>query len=105
MLDIDFGATIDFIDFTEGIPRQLWFQRNWVPPDDRCIFGGAGQLVAVIAAAGRTGQGHTLPISRPGADLDYAERVLDGWQDWAKLSIYPIDLAAIRRCIQATGLT
>lgn len=105
MPDSDFGAALDFIDTAEGIPRQLRFQRNWAPPDDPRIFDGAGQLVAVIAATGRPDNGHTLPITRPDVDLDHVERVLEGWQDWAKLSTYTIDLAAIRRRIQAAGLT
>ena len=77
MPDIDFGAALDFIDPAEGIPRQLRFQRNWAPPGDPRIFDGTAQLVAVIAA-GRHDNGHTIPISRPGVNLDDVEKVLDG---------------------------
>lgn len=52
MADIDYALAYDFIDPAEGMARQLRFRRNWEPPGGPGVFGGTGQLVAVIAHAG-----------------------------------------------------
>lgn len=105
MSDIDYALAYDFIDPAEGIARQLRFRRNPAPRGHTGIFGGTGQLVAVIAHASHPNNGHTMPISRPNVDFDQVETVLDGWQSWAQSGPYTADLAVIRTHIRDAGLT
>lgn len=105
MADIDFGLALDFVDPSDGIPRQLRFARNLAPPGDPRVFDGTGQLVAVVADRTRPDDGHTLAISRPGVHIDDVQKVLDGWKSWAQINDEVINLAQIRRRIVAAGLS
>lgn len=111
MTDIDYALAWDFIDPTDGKPRQLRFRQNYAPPDDPRIWDGTGQLIAVVADARRPDNGDEIPISRPDVLLDDVEAALEGWQDWATLHVdeYDIDrtinLGTIRERIRAAGLT
>lgn len=105
MADIDFGLALDFVDPSDGIPRQLRFARNCAPPGDPRVFDGTGQLVAVVADRTRPDDGHTLAISRPGVHIDDVQKVLDGWESWAQINDEVINLAQIRRRIVAAGLS
>lgn len=103
-MDIDYGLALDFIDDHDGRPLQLRFRRNWAPAGAADTFDGTGQLIAVVADAGRADNGDIVTISRPGvahADVDAA---LDGWEDWAALTADTVNLAQIRRRIHAAGL-
>ncbi|ORW08480.1 MULTISPECIES: hypothetical protein [Mycolicibacter] len=104
MADIDFGLAYDFIDPADGIPRQLRFERNWSAPGAHQPFDGTGQLVAVVASAGRVDNGSKLAISRPEVQFDAVEAALDGWQTWAMLGEDSVNLGEIRRRIDAAGL-
>lgn len=111
MTDIDFALAWDFIDPSDGRPRQLRFRQNYAPPGDPRVFDGTGQLVAVVADARRPDNGHEIAISRPNVAFDDVEAALEGWQDWATLHVddngidRTINLAAIRERIRAAGLT
>ncbi|TDK96789.1 hypothetical protein [Mycobacterium paragordonae] len=104
MPDFDFGLALDFIDPADGVSRQLRFERNWAPPGDPRIFDGTGQLVAVVADAGRHDNSHTIAVSRPGVHLDDVHNALRGWETWAAITGTEIDLAAIRGRITNAGL-
>ena len=103
-MDIDFGLAYDFIDPYDGCPRQLRFRRNHAPAADPRTFDGTGQLVAVIADRNRADNGDVLPISRPGVTQDDVEAAIEGWHHWAMLTEDTVNLAEIRRRIQAAGL-
>jgi hypothetical protein len=103
-MDIDYGLALDFIDDRDGRPLQLRFRRNWAPAGSAETFDGTGQLIAVVADAGRTDDGDIVAISRPGVARADVEAVLDGWQDWAELTPDTINLAQIRRRIHDAGL-
>ncbi|MEB3023021.1 MULTISPECIES: hypothetical protein [Mycolicibacter] len=104
MADVDYGLAYDFIDPADGIPRQLRFVRNWAEPGASQPFDGTGQLVAVVAAAGRGDNGSALAISRPNVRRDDVEAALEGWQTWAMLGDDGVNLGEIRRRINAAGL-
>ena len=110
MTEIDYALAFDFIDPSDGVPRQLRFRRNFAPRHDPRTFDGTGQLVAVVADAHRRDNGHEVPISRPGVNFADVEAALAGWQDWATLHLADngidrvINLAQIRRRIDAAGL-
>ncbi|SBS77474.1 conserved hypothetical protein [uncultured Mycobacterium sp.] len=110
MPDIDFGLAYEFVDPSDGVPRQLRFRQNYAPPGDPRIFDGTGQLVATVADGHRADNGHELAISRPGVQLTDVELAIDGWDDWATFYVADngidrhINLAAIRRRIHAAGL-
>jgi len=104
MACIDYGLAYDFIDPNDGIPRQLRFERNYGPPGHRPTFTGTGQLVAVVAEAGRPDNGHTLALTRPDVNQAAVDQVIDGWQDWAMLSDREVNLAEIRRRVRAARL-
>jgi hypothetical protein len=103
MADIDYGLAYDFLD-ADGRPRQLRFRRNCAATGAPDTFDGTGQLVAVIANAGRPDNGDEVLLSRPGVALTDIERALDGWQDWAMLTEDTVNLVEIGRRIQAAGL-
>jgi hypothetical protein len=103
-MDIDYGLALDFIDDRDGRPLQLRFRRNWAPPGATETFDGTGQLIAVVADAGRTDDGDIVAISRAGVARADVEAVLDGWQEWAELTPDTINLAQIRRRIHDAGL-
>lgn len=111
MTEIDYALAWDFIDPADGKPRQLRFRRNFAPRNDPRIFDGTGQLVAVVADAGRADNGDEIAISRPGVLFDEVETALEGWHDWATLYVddndidRTINLGAIRDRLRAAGLT
>ena len=45
-----------------------------------------------------------MAISRPGVTFDAVEAALDGWQTWAMIGDYQVNLATIRRRIHAASL-
>jgi hypothetical protein len=104
MPDIDFGLAYEFVDPAERVPRELRFQRNYAPAGDPRTFDGTGQLVAVVADGHRPDNGHTVAISRSGIHIDDVQQVLDGWENWARISSEVINLAEIQRRITAAGL-
>jgi hypothetical protein len=105
MADIDFGLALDFVDPSDGVPRQLRFTRNWAPPGDPRVFDGTGQLVAVVADRARPDDGHTIALTRPNVHIDDVEKILDGWESWARITSEVINLAQIRRRIVDAGLS
>lgn len=104
MPDFDFGLAYEFIDQADQCPRQLRFQRSYAPADDPRTFDGTGQLVAVVTHLHRVDNGHIMAISRPGVTFDAVEAALDGWQTWAMIGDYQVNLATIRRRIHAASL-
>ncbi|GAB4667492.1 hypothetical protein [Mycobacterium avium] len=111
MTEIDYALAWDFIDPSDGKPRQLRFRRNLAPRNDPRVFDGTGQLVAVVADARRPDNGDEIAISRPGVLFDDVETALDGWERWATIleenngiDRY-MNLAAIRERLRAAGLT
>lgn len=100
MPEIDFGLAYEFVDPDEGVPRQLRFQYSGV----HRTADTTGQLVAVVADRHRPDDGHTIAITRPDVTFAAVEAALDGWQTWAMVGDYHVNLAAIRRRIQAAGL-
>ncbi|MDP7706899.1 MULTISPECIES: hypothetical protein [Mycobacterium] len=104
MSDIDYALAYDFIDPSDGIARQLRFERNWAPPGDRRIFDGTGQLVAVVAEYGHPRNGDTLPISRPDVQLSDVNNAINGWETWAAITDTTYNLAPITRRINSAGL-
>jgi hypothetical protein len=103
-MDIDYGLALDFIDDADGRPLQLRFRRNWAPADSAETFDGTGQLIAVVADAGRADDGDIVAISRPNVSRADVEAALDGWETWAELTPETVNLAHIRRRIRAAGL-
>lgn len=101
---IDYGLAYDFIDPSDGIPRQMRFERTYAQPGQGQTFTGTGQLVAAVAEKGRRDNGHTLALTRPGVALIDVDNAIDGWQDWAMLTDREVNLAAIRRRIHRAGL-
>jgi hypothetical protein len=97
-MEIDYGLAYDFIDDDgDGRPYQLRFRREQ-------HFSDQGQLIAVIASAGRPDNGTELAISRPGVSFADVEQVLDNWDSWAMLTDRTVSLSRIRAAITAKGL-
>ena len=96
-MEIDYGLALDFIADRDNRPYQLRFRK-----DD--YFTETGQLIAVIAKASRPDNGHTIPISRADVDFNQVETAIEGWQQWARLTEFTVDLGRIRRRIHAAGL-
>ena len=103
MVDKDYAAASIFID-ADGRPRHLRFRMNFAPKGDPRTFDGTGQLVAVVTHLHRVDNGHIMAISRPGVTFDAVEAALDGWQTWAMIGDYQVNLATIRRRIHAAHL-
>lgn len=95
-MDIDYALAWDFIDPNDGRPYRLRFRHDG-------HFSDTGQLIAVVSFKHHA-SGHTIAISRPGVTYHDVEAVLDGWQNWAKLTEDTVNLGAIRRRIHDTGL-
>lgn len=102
-----------FIDPSDGIPRQLRFQTAEHTGHAHTIQAATphaasrdahGQLIAIVADPRRHDNGQAVPISR--ADVSYGaiSRALQGWSTWASIWENIINLAEIRRRIQAAGL-
>ncbi|MCV7256996.1 hypothetical protein H7J86_32955 [Mycobacterium hackensackense] len=97
-MEIDYGIAYDFIDDDgDRRPYQLRFRREQ-------HFSDQGQLIAVIASAGRPDNGTTLSISRPGVSFADVEQALDNWESWAMLTDRTVSLSRIRSAITAKGL-
>lgn len=97
-MEIDYALAYDFIDDAgDGRPYQLRFRREQ-------HFSDQGQLIAVIASAGRADNGATLQISRPGVSFEAVEHALDNWDCWAMLTPETVSLSRIRARITAEGL-
>ncbi len=98
-MEIDYGLALDFIDDRAGDPRpyQLRFRRESHVSDQ-------GQLIAVVATYNHPDNGHTKTISQPGVNFHDVERVLEGWQGWARLSEHTVSLSRIADKIIAAGV-
>lgn len=73
MPDIDYALAWDFIDPSDGKPRQLRFRQNYAPRNDPRVFDGTGQLVAVVADGYRPDNGDEIAISHPNVQFDDVE--------------------------------
>ncbi|AGB26994.1 hypothetical protein Mycsm_06891 (plasmid) [Mycobacterium sp. JS623] len=97
-MEIDYAMAYDFIDDDgDGRPYQLRFRREQ-------HFSDQGQLIAVIASAGRSDNGTTCFISRPGVSFTDVEQALDNWESWAMLTDRTVSLSRIRAAITTKGL-
>jgi hypothetical protein len=98
MPDIDYGLAFDFIDDAgDGRPYQLRFRKKIYNDED-------GILLAEIASAGRSDNGHIIPISRARVNFDDVESALKGWQTWAMINDHTVSLSRIRDRIVEYGL-
>ena len=101
-MDIDYALMWNFVD-VDGRPRQLRFRHDSADAAD--VSAGTGQLIAIIADPQRADRGDAVAISRPGVAFADVENVLDGWQSWAMIGANTVNLAEIRRRINAAGLS
>ena len=85
MVEIDYAMAWHFK--LDGDPRnlQLRFRRNWATGRGT-VFDGTGQLVAVVINPGCADNEQTYAISKPDADFQTVENVIEGWQRWAWVS-------------------
>ena len=97
-MEIDYALAWDFYLPGDDRPYQLRFRRDG-------HFSDTGQLMAVVAKYRHPDNGHTIAISRAGVNFHDVEAALTGWQNWAKLTEWTVDLGAIRQRIQEKGLT